>query len=307
MNDELTLDGKVYVSSKRAAQMSRYTQDYVGQLARAGHIDAQRIGGLWYVFMDSLNSYKAKAETFVPKPPEMPKFSNQPTDTLITFDGKDYISAARASEITGYNQDYVGQLARAGKVLSRQVGTRWYIHREGLLAHKEEKDRMLGAVQTQAVGIPIAREQIREKISEYSEPLMTYSRDDKALLPSFERTDEIAEKPISQSEHGSEPGEESHIVPIRTIRRPSERSEVVARQSQVPSQQGRSSHQRRYVLVTLILLPVLGIGLTAYILTNNQSADKAGFNAEMEDSGFIEKVTRVLEHYLTKELIYRRQ
>src|ERR1041385_4382686 len=108
MTDELTVDGKQYISSKRAAQLCGYAQDYVGQLARGGHIDARRIGGLWYINIDSLKGHKSKAETYVPKPP-VDIFDNNGTDAIVAFDGKDYVSAARAAEITGYNQDYVGQ------------------------------------------------------------------------------------------------------------------------------------------------------------------------------------------------------
>jgi hypothetical protein len=49
MSDEMVIEGKTYISSKRAAQVSGYAQDYIGQLARGGAIDAQRVGGLWFV------------------------------------------------------------------------------------------------------------------------------------------------------------------------------------------------------------------------------------------------------------------
>src|SRR3989338_10462388 len=151
MTDEITLDDKSYVSSKRASELSGYSQDYIGQLARGGYIDAQRVGGLWYIYLDSLKSYKEKTENEKPQPPQ-PNTSQDP-DTLVFFDGKEFISASRASKLTGYSQDYVGQLARSGKVLSRQVGTRWYIDRQALLEHKKEKDALLAAVQANAVGI----------------------------------------------------------------------------------------------------------------------------------------------------------
>src|SRR3990167_8328737 len=60
-------------------------------------------------------------------------------DSLVSFDGKDHISASRAAKITGYHPDYVGQLARSGAIISRQVGNRWYVDRAALLSHKKEK------------------------------------------------------------------------------------------------------------------------------------------------------------------------
>lgn len=213
MTDELSIEGKQYISSKRAADLSGYAQDYVGQLARKGLIDAQRIGGLWYVFMESLAKYKEKADTYVPVPPQA-TFKNENPDTLISFDGNDYVSAARAAEITGYHQDYVGQLARSGKILSRQVGNRWYVDRDGIVAHKEEKDNLLGAVQSQAVGIkPLEpkKEPYIEKIESW-EPL-NYRNDAGALIP------ELPERAEPQEENAPEEPKEEVVahVPIRII------------------------------------------------------------------------------------------
>ena len=136
MANEIDLGGTIYVSSKRAAEITGYTQDYVGQLARGGQILAQRISGLWYVVEQSLRDYKAKADEFRPEPPK-PVHPMQDVETTVSFDGKDYISAQRGAKITGYHQDYVGQLARSGKILSRQIGNRWYVDREGLAEHKK--------------------------------------------------------------------------------------------------------------------------------------------------------------------------
>src|SRR3989344_4642516 len=153
MSDELFLSGKTYVSSKRAADTSGYAQDYIGQLARGGLIDAQRVGGLWYVSMESLSGYKKNADTYQPQPPQTGENQVPDAESIVSFDGKDYVSAGRAAKITGYNQDYIGQLARRGAILSRQIGNRWYIDRDALVSHKTEKDKMLGAVQSASVGI----------------------------------------------------------------------------------------------------------------------------------------------------------
>jgi hypothetical protein len=47
--DELTLDDKAYLSSKRAAQVTGYAKDYVGQLCREGRVEARLVGRNWYV------------------------------------------------------------------------------------------------------------------------------------------------------------------------------------------------------------------------------------------------------------------
>src|SRR3989344_1302100 len=130
MSDEVQMGDRTYVPSKRAAQISGYSQDYVGQLCRAGHVEAERIGGLWYITLDSLYKHKQKADSYVPVAPR--KHPTQEAESLVSFDGKDYVSVSRASEITGYHKDYVGQLAREGVVLSRQVGNRWFTGRESI-------------------------------------------------------------------------------------------------------------------------------------------------------------------------------
>lgn len=192
MSDEITLHGKTYVPSRRAAEESSYAQDYIGQLARAGLIEAERVGGLWYVTMESLNAYKENSiAALAAAPVPQPASATRESDTLISFDGRDYISASRASKITGYNQDYIGQLARAGKILSRQVGNRWYVDREGLEAHKLQKDAMLASVQAESTGVVAARVNdaaVSGDVAPHNVQdahLMHYFEDNSDLMPSL--------------------------------------------------------------------------------------------------------------------------
>lgn len=55
----------------------------------------------------------------------------------IIVDGKKYISARRASGITAYTQDYVGQLCRSKKVTATQISRNWYVEESSLLEYKE--------------------------------------------------------------------------------------------------------------------------------------------------------------------------
>jgi hypothetical protein len=70
--NELTLDGKVYISSKRAAEVTGYAKDYVGQLCREGHVEARLVGRNWYVLESSIRDHrfgkeKADAKETAPK------------------------------------------------------------------------------------------------------------------------------------------------------------------------------------------------------------------------------------------------
>ncbi len=67
--DELEIDGKTYLSSKRAAREHKYHIDYIGQLIRGGKIVGKKVGRSWYVEAQSLKGYLA-AESAAPQQPE---------------------------------------------------------------------------------------------------------------------------------------------------------------------------------------------------------------------------------------------
>ena len=226
MSDEIQIDGLSYISSKRAGQISGYTQDYIGQLCRAGVVQTQKIGGLWYVTLDSLYQYKKKADSYVPTVPR--KEAIQQTDTLMSFDGKEYISAARAAEITGYNKDYIGQLAREGVVLSRRITNRWYVERTGIVSHKKQKDALLGAVQAEAVGIsrPSVNETMHSETLESGTydgagPYLTYKNEEGDLLPviSDRKGTDDAYFAADSFPTQTQTQDKVHKVPIRVLER----------------------------------------------------------------------------------------
>ncbi|MES2006507.1 MAG: hypothetical protein V4436_00195 [Patescibacteria group bacterium] len=55
--DELEIEGKKYLSSRKAAREHKYHIDYVGQLIRAGKINGKKVGRSWYVEEASLKGY----------------------------------------------------------------------------------------------------------------------------------------------------------------------------------------------------------------------------------------------------------
>lgn len=219
MAQEINLGGTIYVSSKRAAEMTGYTQDYIGQLARSGSITAQRVSGLWYVVEESLRNYKTKADEFKPTPPPPSSRTERQLESAISFDGKDYVSAQRAADITGYHPDYVGQLARTGKVLSRQVGTRWFVDREAVVEHKRHNDALLAAVQAESVGLMRQEEIIQEKPEQSLYFTYSEANEENEVLPNAEAQDKFAEAT-------EDPSSEESIteIPIRVIKSASERN-----------------------------------------------------------------------------------
>lgn len=56
--DELTIGDKMYISSKRAAKITGYAKDYVGQLCREGRVEARLVGRNWYVLESSIREHR---------------------------------------------------------------------------------------------------------------------------------------------------------------------------------------------------------------------------------------------------------
>lgn len=59
MKDSFIIEGKKYISSKRASAISDYASDYIGQLCRANKLDCRMIGRSWFVTEESIHLHKA--------------------------------------------------------------------------------------------------------------------------------------------------------------------------------------------------------------------------------------------------------
>ncbi|MBI5003522.1 hypothetical protein HZC00_00295 [Candidatus Kaiserbacteria bacterium] len=326
MSTDIILDEGKYISSKRASEMTGYAQDYIGQLSRGSLIDARRIGGLWYVSMDSLLAYKNKSEEVKQKVSTDHVNTFPDADSFVHLDGKEYISASRASKITGYNQDYVGQLARGGKVMSRQVGNRWYVDKSALLAHKQEKDSLLAAVQVQSVGIAQRHTptEVAPKNPYFQDELLTYTTDEGDLIPS------ISEEELEEENEGVGTDEE-HAVPIRVVER-YPRKEIrlqtaPTRRTYGPERsEEQNTHEKTihkaiipaFALVVVLVIsvgffsfqkrtpvPVAGFdigGTEANSVVSNTEKSTLVAEASTAFDGFISRIEKVL----TRELDYNR-
>ncbi len=328
MTDSIQVDGKELISSKRASESSGYAQDYIGQLARGGLIVAQRVGGLWYVSLDSLNGYKDDAEK-TKRETQIPQQEQKSLDTLISFDGREFVSAPYAAKLTGYHQDYVGQLARSGKVLSRNIGNRWYVDKKALIEHKKEKDALLAAVQSESVGIRPRKQEFSANNTQHTpvdEPFYTYLNDEpsKSLLPLADkggyrggRYEE--EVPVHQPEqqHYGNRDVETQTIPIR-IKRDVPESRSVAQNKQKSAY--KSKHNKLVIptlalagILTIILLVAVGAptgklgGIFArgvQIPSSNTASAASGLGASAQNA--IEKIGDFLENIIVPEISYKR-
>lgn len=59
--EQLLIGEKNYISSKRAAQLTGYAKDYVGQLCREGRVPARLVGRSWYVLESAIRDHRFSA------------------------------------------------------------------------------------------------------------------------------------------------------------------------------------------------------------------------------------------------------
>ena len=314
MSDEITIDGEQYISSKRAAEFTKYTQDYVGQLARGGQIRARRVGGLWYIGQKSLEEHKTKADSYKPVPPGY--HANNEQESLLSFDGRAYVSSQYAAKITGYTPDYVGQLARAGAVLSRQIGNRWYVDRQSLMAHKDSKDALLAAVQAESVGIKRMQGPTdKEGSNEGGETFFKYVQDNRDLVPyTNTRVDDATRK---ESEAAASA---STAIPIRVVPPPQNVVQKHIRVSIKPRTKtdvGSSGITRKNIAIPAVALTIVIILSLGFVSLKDysqyaskidgpapsQSAAVGGVIFELRS--YAVSLADFLEPYLTDEVLYQ--
>ncbi len=229
--DELTFDGLAYVSARRAAELTGYTRDYVGQLARGGKVRARRLDRVWFIERDSLLAHKEQADTFVPTPPTQEKESSTALEEVVSLDGKKYISAKRASEITGYNNDYVSQLARNAKIPSRQIAGRWFVSKEDIFIHKKEQDTQNAQIQARAMGLYRHQPQV---VTPAQAPTGMYSQEEKPLFPNIKQKED-QKSLISQDYVNPRIGGDQNIADLRGVTSNQVQKNVIVYKRAVPA------------------------------------------------------------------------
>ncbi len=77
--DTITLEGKEFISSKRAAEITGYAKDYIGQLCREGRVESRLIGRNWYILESSVREHRFGKDA-------SGEYDTQDTSTLNTSD-----------------------------------------------------------------------------------------------------------------------------------------------------------------------------------------------------------------------------
>ncbi len=169
MNSELLFEGKKYISSKRASKISRYNQDYIGQLIRDSKLVARRVGRSWFVSQESLEKHLGKikgVESFKLEKPKTDQNSLSQESKPLYLEGKKFISSKEASDFSGYSRDYIGQLVRDNKLEAKMVGRLWYVSFPSLEKHLEKQTPKEEIVEA-SIQKNIEKPEVKSQISKY--------------------------------------------------------------------------------------------------------------------------------------------
>lgn len=87
--DELTIGDKIYISSKRAAEITGYAKDYIGQLCREGRVEATLVGRSWYVLETSIRAHRFGSDMDDAQPQ---KTAEEPVEAFRTWERANYVA-----------------------------------------------------------------------------------------------------------------------------------------------------------------------------------------------------------------------
>ena len=99
----------------------------------------------------------------------------------LYISGTRFVSARRASQITGYAADYLGQLCRAGKLHGKLVGRNWYINETAALDHRKRYKRNSENL--------ISNTSFKRGESEF----LRYETDRRSLIPDLDKPQSFAQ------------------------------------------------------------------------------------------------------------------
>jgi hypothetical protein len=140
--DEMSVNGIVYVSTKKAADLTGYTTDYVAQLARGGKIDARLVGRNWFINQEAIlkqkfGSYAGSVGESIGIP--NPKISINPEPNFDSHDvlepeksQKNEIQSSTPQDIGGLGQRDMETLSGRDLLAEMQEAWEaWYERRDG--------------------------------------------------------------------------------------------------------------------------------------------------------------------------------
>ncbi len=158
------------------------------------------------------------------------------------IDPNEFISLARAAKLTGYHPDYLGQLARSGKLDSKKIGRNW-------VTTKLSIDRFLGRIQEEEQVAAVAQEVMQPVVAEpvIAEPQKVFA-ETVVQETKIEIQEPISTSVVEVTTPQPEPVVAQPIVQetFERIERVEQISEPVRASQNFPSKQKTKSYTRQH-------------------------------------------------------------
>lgn len=236
----------------------------------------------------------------------------------LEIKGRKYISSKRASELTGYAKDYIGQLARAGKIPGTRVGRAWYVEEKTLLSltgsEKTEETKEAKAISATIVS-PFYQKPISpgtlQALGYIPKPLpdtwieARYSIDDGILLPEPYKLEIALKNDVLQEPVLPQPQEietklrikileqRIHMAPVQTVPKTSEKARVIS-----------AKRKRRWNPGNAISLGALAASMAVFVffvsgffLSSDIKINTANSASTANVLAGFEYISDVLKHY----------
>jgi hypothetical protein len=283
--DELTLAGKTYVSSKRAAEITGYAKDYVGQLCREGHVVAKMVGRSWYVLESSIREHR-----FGPQEGSAADNALQELDTEAVFSREEIarpvLDAEKDAEPAWAPATYAPETAQplppvepkpvyvpktvpdeANEAISdmQAAWKEWFEHKQTNLPAREEEVLLESPEIIESRAHEDAYEEIETLPSHFSEETVTEDHEEEAQIP-LHRIETDVEPELSDAD--------AVVVPIRTIRNDGVTPQRAVQRPTRASRRAVRSEKKGSNVVTKALLVAVALFAIAIGIVGSGRADQ---------------------------------
>lgn len=123
------------LTTAEASAKSGLTREYISHLLVTGRIEGVKPwGNQWMIYEDSLFAFLAQPRSPGRKGPRKKREIRHGVsgDRVL-------LSTSEAHEISGYRQDHLLRLLRAGRIEGEKTGRTWLIYEDSLLTYKRRK------------------------------------------------------------------------------------------------------------------------------------------------------------------------
>jgi len=127
-----------YLSITYAAKYSAYNSDYLTQLCRKNTLNCRQVSKVWFVELDSLSRYLQSNKKSTNNLMGYSNLDNTIVEIYEEMTGepvfvigtKPYITSEQLAKMSGYNKDYLTQLARKNEIKAVKLGKVWFFEKK---------------------------------------------------------------------------------------------------------------------------------------------------------------------------------